>query len=237
MRAIRITLIIAVILGALFVGADRLAVYFAEEQAAEKIRSSQGLTGTPEVSIKGFPFLTQIADSTLEEVEVKLDGATASSGGQSIRVSGFDAKLQDVKIDSSFTSAVASRATGTAHLSYEDLSKATNDPTVKVGFGGQGTAGKSQVKVTGKVQLAGLPIERSVISTVTVVNGDTVRVHADQMPEEAKAFPGLERAIRQKTDFDRRISGLPKGIKLDKVVATQDGVDITLTGSDVNLAG
>ncbi|MFI1970206.1 hypothetical protein BLA24_12900 [Streptomyces cinnamoneus] len=232
MRAIRTILITAVILGGLFVAADRGAVWFAEKQAAEKIRDSQGLSGTPEVSIKGFPFLTQVASSELDEVEVKLDGVTAGAGDRSVKVSGFDATLHGVRIDSSFSSAVAGRATGTAHLSYEDLTKAAGDPDVSVAY--SGTSG-SQVKVTGKVTVAGQPVERSVVSTVTVVNGGTIRVHADEVPSQG--VPGAERKIREKTDFDRQIAGLPKGLKLDKVTATPSGVDVTLTGSDVNLAG
>ncbi|GHC70138.1 LmeA family phospholipid-binding protein [Streptomyces cinnamoneus] len=232
MRAIRTLLIVAVILGALFVAADRAAVYYAENQAAEKIRSSQGLSGTPDVSIKGFPFLTQVASSKLDEVDVKLDGVTAGAGDRSVKVSSFDAQLHDVRIDSSFSSAVAGRATGTAHLSYEELTKAAGDPNVSVAHAGQGPG---QVKVTGKVSVMGQPVERSVISTVTVVDGTTIRVRAEEVPTQG--IPGLEKKIREKTDFDRQIAGLPKGIKLDKVVATPTGVDITLTGTDVNLAG
>ncbi|MFI9204997.1 DUF2993 domain-containing protein [Streptomyces sp. NPDC053048] len=236
MRALRITLIFAVILGGLFVAADRAAVWYAENEAAEKIRSSQGLSGTPEVSIKGFPFLTQVAGSELEEVDIKLDGGiTANTGDRSIKVSGFDAQLHAVRIDSSFTSAVAGRATGTAHISYEDLTKATADPGVSVAYGGKDTSGRSQVKVTGTASVMGQPVTRSVISTVTVVDGNTIRVRADEIP--AQGIPGVEQAVRAKTDFDRQITGLPKGIKLDKVVTTPTGVDITLTGSDVNLAG
>ncbi|MEU4213478.1 DUF2993 domain-containing protein [Streptomyces sp. NPDC026206] len=235
MRAIRTTLIVAVILAGLFVAADRAAVYFAENQAAEKIRSSQGLSGTPDVSIKGFPFLTQVAGSELEEVDIKLDGVTAGAGDRSVKVSGFDAQLHNVRIDSSFSSAVAGSATGTAHLSYDELTKAAGDPNVSVAYGGKDGAGRSQVKVTGQVTVMGQPVQRSVVSTVSVVNGNTIRVRADEVP--AQGIPGLERKVREKTDFDRQLSGLPKGIKLDKVVTTPTGVDITLTGTDVNLAG
>ncbi|MEV4435473.1 DUF2993 domain-containing protein [Streptomyces sp. NPDC049555] len=237
MRAVRTLLIVAVVLGALFVAGDRAAVWFAENQVADKIRSSQNLSGTPEVSIKGFPFLTQVANSRLDEVDVKLDGVTAGSGTQSVKVSGFDAQLHDVRIDSSFSSAVAGRATGTAHLTYEELTKAANDPDVTVAYGGQGGAGGNQVKVTGKATVAGQPVQRSVTSTVTVTGGDTIRVHANEVPAEGIRIPGMEQKIREKTDFDRKITGLPRGIKLDKVVTTPTGVDITLTGTDVNLAG
>ncbi|MFC5722618.1 DUF2993 domain-containing protein [Streptomyces gamaensis] len=244
MRAIRTTLIVAVVLAGLFVAADRVAVYFAENKAAEKIRSSQNLSGTPEVSIKGFPFLTQVANSSLDEVEVKLkEGVTASAGGQSVRVSRFDATLNDVAFDSSFTSATARKATGTAHLSYADLTKAAGDPAVSVGYGGaggdgkggQGAAGDNKVKVTGKVSFLGQTVEPSVVSSVSVVNGDTIRLRAEEIP--AQGLPGVEHKIRSKIDFDRKITGLPRGITVTKVAATPDGVDITLGGDNVRLAG
>ncbi|MEK8171442.1 hypothetical protein NKH77_24475 [Streptomyces sp. M19] len=41
-RALRTTLIVVVVLGGLFVGADRLALHFAESEVADKIKSTQG---------------------------------------------------------------------------------------------------------------------------------------------------------------------------------------------------
>lgn len=63
MRALRILLIVVVVLGGLFVLADRLAVHFAEGEAADKLRTSENLASTPDVSIKGFPFLTQVVEA------------------------------------------------------------------------------------------------------------------------------------------------------------------------------
>ncbi len=74
MRALRVLLVIVVILGGLFVAADRVAVNIAEDKAADKIRGSQGLDRTPEVSITGFPFLTQVANRSLDEVDATIDG-------------------------------------------------------------------------------------------------------------------------------------------------------------------
>ncbi|MEV0282229.1 DUF2993 domain-containing protein [Streptomyces sp. NPDC050610] len=234
MRGLRILLVIVVVLGILFVAADRVAVYFAENEAAKKIKSSQNLSETPDVSIKGFPFLTQVADSKLDEVDIDLDGVSASAGGHSIRVTKLKASLHDVKINSSFSSATADNATGSAHISYEDLTKAA-EPGVKVSYGGRDKDGKSQVKVSAGVSLLGRPVERSVLSTVTMVGGNTIRLHADSVP--GQEIPGLEGLIRKKIDFDRQIDGLPRGIKLDKITTTEDGMDISVTGSHVELAG
>jgi hypothetical protein len=46
MRALRILLIIVVILGGLFVAADRLAVHFAEGEVADRLKTQEGLTTT-----------------------------------------------------------------------------------------------------------------------------------------------------------------------------------------------
>ncbi|MFG2194695.1 DUF2993 domain-containing protein [Streptomyces sp. NPDC048639] len=236
MRALRIFVIVAVVLGGLFVAADRIAVGLAEDEAAEKIRNTQGLSGDPEVSIKGFPFLTQVASQRLDEVEVKLDGATASAGGREIRVGRMSAELHDVELGSDFSSATAARATGSAHISYADLSKASSEG-VTVGYGGKDQAGKSQVKVSAQLQLPvlGQAFRRSVVSTVSIVDGDTIRLRAESVP--GSELPGLEKVVRERIDFDRKLVGLPKGIELDKVVATPDGVDIGVTGSQVQLAG
>ena len=74
------------------------------------------------------------------------------------------------------------------------------------------------------------------LSTVSVVNGDTVRVHADSIP----SFGSVTLAdsdVRSIADFDQKIEGLPGGIKLDKVQGGADGVEIAVKGSDVKLAG
>ncbi|MFI9721289.1 DUF2993 domain-containing protein [Streptomyces sp. NPDC052396] len=214
MRAIRTLLIVVVVLGGLFVAADRAAVYFAENKAADKIRSSQNLSGTPDVSIKGFPFLTQLADSKLDEVDVSLNGGvTAGTGdGHAVRVSSFDAQLHGVEIDSSFSSAVADRASGTAHLDYADLGRALG-PGVSMSYAGDGKVKAGMLGFT-------------TTSTLSVAHGDAIRMDASRMP-----------LLSGKVDMERKITGLPRGIKLDKVTATEKGVDITLGGTDVRLAG
>jgi hypothetical protein len=93
------------------------------------------------------------------------------------------------------------------------------------------------VKVTASVMMPLLerPIERSVYSTVSVTGGDTVRLHADEVP--GSRIPGVESAIRKKIDFDRRIDKLPDGLKLEKVEARKTGVDLSMKGTNVHLTG
>ncbi|MEU1351620.1 DUF2993 domain-containing protein [Streptomyces sp. NPDC005795] len=229
MRALRILLIVVVVLAGVFIAVDRAAVYFAESEAADRVVVPGARTGSTDVSIKGFPFLTQVAGSELDEVDVKVTGIEATAAGRSLRISSMDAELHQVRLTDGFSGATAARATGTAVISYEDLTKAAADG-VAVEYGGNG-----KVKVTGAVNILGRTLSRSVLSTVTLVDGHTVRVHADKVPGEG--IPGLEGLVREKTDFEREVGTLPNGLKLERIQPTADGLEISVTGTDVRLAG
>ncbi|MEU0657714.1 DUF2993 domain-containing protein [Streptomyces lavendulocolor] len=230
MRALRILLITAVVLGGLFVIADRLAVNYAESEAAERIRAAQGRAGSADVRIAGFPFLTQVMGKELDRVDVTLTDVEATAGGRKVRVTEMKAALHDVRLESNFSRAVAASADGTARISYADLGAASSED-VTVGYGGNG-----KVKVTGSVEIPVLGrVTRSVLSSVSLAGDDTIRVRADKVPGEG--LPGVEERVRERTDFDRQVGGLPAGLKLRKVEATPEGVVVTVTGADVVLTG
>ncbi|MCF3169751.1 DUF2993 domain-containing protein [Streptomyces californicus] len=229
MRALRILLVLVVLLGGLFLAVDRAAVYFAESEAEDRVAMSADGAASTEISIKGFPFLTQVAASRLDRVDLELTGMETSAGGRAVRVSEVRAQLHDVKLGSGYRTATAARATGTALVSYKDLTAAASDGVV-VEYGGKGKA-----KVTGTVEILGRPISRSVLSTVTRADGHTVKVRADKVPGEG--IPGVEDLIRKRTDFEGDIDGLPKGLELQEVEVTEKGLEITVTGSNVSLTG
>ncbi|MER5771935.1 LmeA family phospholipid-binding protein [Streptomyces sp. NPDC001985] len=249
MRALRITLIIAVVLGVLFTALDRIAVSFAESEAAGKIRDSQGLPSTPEVSIKGFPFLTQVMDRRLDEVGISLSGITANAGGRSVEVTEVRAGLTGVTVGSGYDSAVAGRAEGSARISYEALGKAAPEGAT-IGWAGAERAAKGQVKLEGPladvVKGAGVPVPDAVAgalggrtisaySTVELTGGNTLRLTADGLPE--LPVQGFGKALRQAVDLELKIEGMPAGIRLDRLELSEDGLRITGTGRDVALAG
>ncbi|WKX74295.1 DUF2993 domain-containing protein [Streptomyces sp. XD-27] len=222
---------ILVVLGGLGVAADRFAVGYAEDEAAEKIKSHQGLSITPEVSIKGFPFLTQALNKELDEVEVGLDGISATTDdGREVTITELTATLHQVKISSDFSSATADRASGQAHISYADLSKAAGDG-LQVSYAGKAGADANRVKITGSY----LGLSLSADGTISVVNGDTIRLRIGATPEGVPARLGDR--IREKTDKDWKIDDLPGGLRLEKLETTEDGIDLSVTGNSVNLAG
>ncbi|MFD3311799.1 DUF2993 domain-containing protein [Streptomyces sp. NPDC058694] len=252
MRALRILLIVTVILGGLFIIADRVAVGFAEDEAADRLKTNEGLATTPSVSIKGFPFLTQVVGGELDEVEVGIknyeadtSGGTGASSGNApdkIRIDDLTAQMRGVAFSGDYSSAKAASATGTATISYDELLKAAKAEPVDVAGGvtaevvglSDGGNGKIKVEVEATVLGTKLPRPVSVLSSVSV-KGDTVQVQADSLPNLGVQL--AEDKVRLITDFRQQIDGLPGGIKLDKVEAAPNGVDITVKGSDVSLVG
>ncbi|WP_327284079.1 MULTISPECIES: DUF2993 domain-containing protein [unclassified Streptomyces] len=235
MRFLRVVVIIGVVLGALFAGVDRWAVNYAENRLAERIQARQGLAGSVEVDIHGFPFLTQALNHDLDQVDVKLDGVEAVSDGRKTRLSRLDASFRGVKLNGDYSGGTARQAEGTALVTYRDLTEAS-DKGVTVTYGGA----PGKVKVTAAVEVLGRRLAPSVVSTVALVDapggGKMVRVRADDVP--GAGLPGVEGAVRKKTDFDQRLDGsLPAGLRLTALTSDEAGVHLTLTGSDVALAG
>ncbi|MEB8340551.1 LmeA family phospholipid-binding protein [Streptomyces endophyticus] len=245
MRALRILLIFVVVIGGLFVAADRVAVHFAESKAADKIRTSEGLGQTPDVSINGFPFLTQVAGGTLDDVQLGIQDFEAKSGksdGAGIRIADLKAEMHGVKFDSSYSSATADSATGTARIDYTELLKAVKKegpaqvaPGVSAWIDGLSYGGDHKVKVTVAVKTPLGTVRPTVRSTVDV-DGGKVSAHADSLPD-ISAFKLAEGPIRGVIDFQQALDDLPAGIEFDRVQAVDQGIEITVKGSDLDLVG
>lgn len=242
MRALRILLIIVVVLGGLFVIADRVAVGLAEDKAADKLRTSEGLASTPHVSINGFPFLTQVAGGTLDDVGIGIEDYEARSGSGTIRIADLTAEMHGVKFSGDYGSATAESATGTARISYDELLKAVSKqdpapvaPGITAKIDGLAYGGGDKIKVVLAVKTPIGTLRPTVMSTVEV-QGGKVSARADSLPKIG-AFDMAEGRVRAVTDFQQAIDDLPAGIELDKVEPVKDGVEITVKGSDLKLVG
>ncbi|WP_327289548.1 LmeA family phospholipid-binding protein [Streptomyces sp. NBC_01198] len=232
MRAWRIVLVVVVVLGGLFVAADRIAVSVAQNKAAERAQATEGLDHRPKVTIKGFPFLTQAAFGKLDDVSIKAEDIAAGGGGKTLRIATFQADLHGVKFSNGYRTAIADSADGEAFITYADLSKAA-PPGVTVSSAGTAADGKAMVKLTGSIP--GIDAKISVLSEVTVQGADVIGLHAQKLPKELTAL-GLEDNVRQQIDFQSQLTHLPAGISLTAVTPTADGISVAAGGKHVTLA-
>ncbi|MDX3214291.1 DUF2993 domain-containing protein [Streptomyces sp. ME02-6991-2B] len=236
MRAVRILLVLVVVLGGLFVAADRIAVRFAQSKAAERAQPTLGLSSPPGIDIKGFPFLTQVLAKKLDEVEVTADGVqTAGATGTTLRVARFQADLHGVSLGDGFGSAVADTAEATALVSYEDLAEAA-PKGVTIGYGGTSADGKGQVKVGVELSTPDGKIKRDVVSEVGLTDKGGIKLTATKIPGLDSLPPVVEALVRERIDFTRALTGLPEGIEVTSVTPTADGITVEASGKQVVLA-
>ncbi|MEW2134715.1 DUF2993 domain-containing protein [Streptomyces sp. NPDC005435] len=245
MRALRIILVLVVILGGLFVIADRVAVHFAQGEVADRLKARENLEQTPDVDIKGFPFLTQVAGGSLDEVELGIGSYPAPTGtqGGTIRIDDLKADLKDVTFSGDYSSATAASGTGSGTIAYDQLLKAVKTEPAELAPGataqitGLGNGGDGKVKVSVKLDIPALGLHPTVpvLSSVDV-KGGKLSVHADALPAIAGANLA-DGTLRKITDFQQALDKLPGGIELDQVRATPDGLRITVKGTGLKLAG
>ncbi|SFC25964.1 LmeA family phospholipid-binding protein [Streptomyces aidingensis] len=242
MRALRISLILLVVFGVLFTVADRLSLMFAEGEVATRARSGLGLESEPGVSIKGFPFLTQLLGKRIDHVELDISDYGVELDGRQTRLEDLSIELRNTRIAGDFSGARAERASGTGVLGYRELGELATQEVkevhdslaVEFGYAGEGQV-IIQVTVLGQKLVPEMTAD-----LVLHEESQLVQLKVDEIPS-LDGLPlvgsGLEDQLREWVDREREIRGLPEGLSLDGVEAAENGVNLAVTGTDVGLDG
>ncbi|MER7837591.1 DUF2993 domain-containing protein [Streptomyces sp. NPDC096040] len=227
-RWVKVLAITVVVLAVLFTIADRVAVYYADKEAthlaAEKYGYQNTTDGHLDVSIEGFPFLTQALSQTFDHVKLTagqftIDTTNNAQGGY-LTVKQLQLDLHGVQVTSlTARSAEANLATGTLTLSYDALSGvvtrlAGNGGPIRISQAPGSTGQAARVKVTGTVG------GRELNSTGTLLAQGT---------EISLNLPGA-----QQPTATWRVQ-LPENVGFTEARAASDGVRISVVGHLVNL--
>jgi hypothetical protein len=186
--------------------ADRASAAIAENDAAGQIQSA-GLPARPSVSIKGFPFLTQVAAHDIGRVDISASNVAAGP----VEIASLNATATGVHLNSGFNAGVIDHISGSALVTFQSLAGA--------GPGGSGggagvsmaEAGPDTVKIT-----AG-PVSEDARVMVT---GSTIRV---QVINNGDLISGL---LSSFGDFSFTVPKLPAGMTITGVSVTQQGLRI-----------
>jgi len=207
MRRLLISLV--VILGLLVV-ADRVARAAADRAVAQRIQHDQGLSQRPDVSIDGFPFLTQALAGRYDHVTLTMhDLHNGPVPVQTLRVvlRGVHVPLSAV-FSGHVSSVPIDRATATVLVRYADLGANVGGNHLTVSEGTNG-----EVKVTGTVSALGQTVTASGEGRLDVRGNDVV----------VTVGHGL--------DFTVPLSGLPFRIVLVGAKATKSGIEVSATAN------
>lgn len=226
---VRPWLIALVVLAALLIGADRIALAIAEHRAATQIQSAQNLSATPSVHVDGFPFLTQLASGTLNTVEVTAKDLTAGENGRTVHLRRLHAVLHHVQLHG-LSSATARTVTASVLIDYRQLTAVLGVP---VSYAGPSADGRGRIAARVSVTAVGQQVSGSASAEVDA-DGNAIRFLDVRAEAAGVQVPGqVTGALSSVFSVPLSLARLPFHLAVQSVRATASGVTVVLTATDV----
>jgi hypothetical protein len=224
----RLLFLLVLFLVVVLVVLDRVGAVVASQVLASKIKTDEHLAQRPDVSIGGFPFLTQAIEGKYSDVKVTVHDLSLNR----LDVSTFKVQLHGahIKLGAALHGNVhrvpVDRADGQATITYAAMDAYLKPKHLRVSPGANG-----QLKVTGSVTIAGHELTASGTGTATLAH-NVIDVHVHQVSAGVGTHVG-HLSLAQRINFSLPLTGLPFQISLGSVKATSDG--IVASGSATNL--
>jgi LmeA-like phospholipid-binding len=214
-RILILGIVLLAILG-LLVGLDRAAAAITADRIAAKLHT-EGFPVEPTVTVKGFPFLTQLISRHLDAVEVIAPEVPVGPVTASI-----DVHATDITLDSGYQSGTIAQVNGTGLITFASLAKVpalASVPGLKIS-----EAGPSMVKLSANLAI----FAATAIARVTLASPHEIvlrLVSASGVP--AALLDPIRHLVVQ-------IPTLPLGLTVQSVTVTPQGVVIGVSGSNVS---
>jgi hypothetical protein len=236
-------IVLLVIIGiVLFVG-DRVGRSYAEriisDKVAEQVSNQKATSEKPDVTIEGFPFLTQVAHGRYDEIKIELadfSGPADQNGTKKIKLPLLDIRARDVKasIDTlrSGGNIVAGTVTGTGTLDYKQLASLVDQPGLTL------TEKNGQLTGAAKVQALGQSLNVTGVAKLTVSDGVVHVRFANVDSPDLPNIPGIKALVAgyaDKLGIDVQVPALPLKLKVQKVQPQADGLQFTAGATNVTL--
>jgi hypothetical protein len=220
-----VLLIVVIVLVGLFVAADRIALSLAEDKAAAALQSSQGLRHKPDVSVEGFPFLTQLLGNRFGEIIVTANDVPVGSN-QELTIQRVTLDLHDVTVSDNYSTVHATTATADGVIGYGELSKALHT-AVRAGPNGRLVARPT-------VHLLGRAFHGMVSAIVHASTARGITFGAPRASLAGVTFPPpVARALAQVFSTVISLAGLPFGVQVTGADVTSSGLVLKLAGHDL----
>jgi hypothetical protein len=211
---------VLILLVALLVAADRIAVAYAQNMIASKIQSQAGLSSKPSVSIKGFPFLTQVAAHDVRQVDISAANVTEAK----VTISSISATATGVHLNSSFNGATIDQIKGTALITYSSLENVLQIPGATVAS--DPSAGANAVTIS-EGSLA------SATGHIVLTGPNRVTVQVNSLGGLAGLLSG---AFGSSSSYNLTIPALPVGLKVTGLSMTSQGIVLQASAHNTSLS-
>lgn len=201
--------------------ADRVLHAEAEQRIAAELQAEiPGLATEPDVTVHGFPFLTQVLAGELGTVDVTAPEATV----QDVVLQDVDVRLEQVSTSRPTT---AGSARMTAYAPLDQLTAALDLP-LDLAIEGD--------RLVASTELLGLPLE---VLLLPAAGGDAVVVDVDglRLAGATVSAADLPAALTEQLEgLEVPLDGLPEGLELTELTLDEGGAHLVAEGSDVVLA-
>ena len=221
---LRTTIIVLIILIGLLVALDFGARAFAESKVASEIQQ-QGFPKKPNVSIEGFPFLTQVISRDFKDVTISSSNITEGP----LLIQSINATMNGVHVNSSFNGGSVDSLNGTLSVTFAALANAMTSEAGGLGsLGGAGLtlsqAGNDEVKAT----------LNPVITSGTAVWRVT-RTASGDISIQLVSSSGLTSSLLSGLgNITIPLPHLPLGLTIQSINVTSSGLVGTVTGHNVS---
>jgi hypothetical protein len=191
---------------------------FAQSEAASQIQK-QGFPKKPDVSIAGFPFLTQVITRNFHAVTI----SSSDIPGGPIKITSLNVVAQNVKLNSNFQSGTAGPLNGTLLISLGAIGGFLSDAGPLAGFLGGGSNGGLKIVARGSNELrANLNLVGGVVNAnatwrVTSAGPHAIKLHlisSNGLPPQL---------LSSAQDVTIPLNSLPAGLKLTGKLSSSSG--------------
>ncbi|MFJ5259374.1 DUF2993 domain-containing protein [Streptomyces sp. NPDC088387] len=205
-----------------FLLTDRFVAARVESRTARAFQEGMDTPLPPDVHVRGFPVLTQVAAGTLREVDLTARDVPARDTARPLPVTELTVRLQDVTESDDERAARARTAEATAFLSYRDVSDA---------LGLEISRGDRPDRVSARVVLP-FGQDATVTTSVSAVSGNRIafrdfEVTGGALPAAGSAL--LDRVFEEPVPLEN----IPDGLHLRSVTAQANGLNARFTGREV----
>jgi LmeA-like phospholipid-binding len=224
--AMRKLLIALIALVALFVAVDRIAVVVAQNQISDRIAAAYGLPDKPDVTIAGFPFLTQVVQGDYGRVDVSVgtvpaDGATLHQLQAHFR--DVHASLSQILGNSGSSTITADRAAGHAVVPFAAVDQRLPGG-LKVRPDGK------DLTVMGTLEYRGVRIR---LNATLALNATSSGISVTPVHITDPGLGLLPGSLLSRLGFVLPLSTLPLHLHLTSVLVTPGGLQVGAAASHV----
>jgi ABC-type thiamin/hydroxymethylpyrimidine transport system permease subunit len=224
---LRTTIIVVISVLAVLVAADFITKAIAEDVLASQIKS-HGFPKKPNVTIQGFPFLTQVISRDIHTVDISANNVKTGP----VTIKSVKAVLTGVHIDASFHGATVDRLTGSVFISFPEISNALTGSIgpLASALGGAGltitAVGRHKIKAS---------VNALVVSFSAVWR---ISEHGHDLRARLISDNGLPRSVLgDAKNVVVPLPALPLNLTIQRVSVTPDGIVGRLAGRNLTFNG